>query len=903
MHTAKYPLVAALALLALAYPLRAQTAPSPSQAPAPAEAPATPPPALHSAGEVTLLDAFNVSGDAIHGYVSSQSVTGTRIATNIADLPFSVSVVTHDFLKDFDAVSMNEQLAFVAGVSPSEVTGQVQLRGFAAPTTMVDGFRRINLLAVSDIDRIEIIKGPEASIYGAIQPGGAINYITFQPTLKPEEDLQFSGGSDSQYGVSAYSSGPLGTSGKVFYRLDLSNQFNKYSEQFASSHNAYGSAKILIKQNATTDITFGFSHTEVYEHPFSQVLTVTEKQTMPWAGNNITESQYYGMTTNGGLLNYNYAGPESYDHNRLSQGTIDLEHQFNKVWSMRLGVNAYTNPYNDQLIGSGAYYPYGTGNVTLTNGVVNQAFAPEIKDQPTADWKPQRGGGMQLDNTFDFDTGPVNNKLLITGDYSELTQKVVSLVPTLGTTTQSTDYYALYSPYAASGASYYTPASTWSPSILGYGWNTTMYNQNAAAYNGVTSDSYVADGDYGLFASDHASMFKNRLDLTFGGRYDEVRNQVKNYNFPSSGATASSLIVEPANYQAFDYNVNDWTYEMGALFAITKQLSLYADKSTAFNPQPQIDSVTGLALPNNTSLGYEVGIKASLLGNRLNLSANRFQITEHNVAQTETDPVSGLKDTILVGEQVAKGYEAEFNYQATDDLIFTGDWGYTHSVITNGLALTFLDGLPARRVPRNNIGFATHYSISRGRLAGLFFVASGKYYSKSLVNLGSGKSLVAGPASATSGSTISMYYVPGTNLTYTSGTDPHGAGEIKITSTPVINVPFPANGLLPYPALASGATVNYPVGANGAPLVLNNPAVPNVYVGEPTGVFVDDGREYNFNAPYAVFDLGTGFSWTKGRFTHELQVNIKNVGNRAYTYGSGASGAPFQIVGTYSLKF
>ena len=33
-------------------------------------------------------------------------------------------------------------------------------------------------------------------------------------------------------------------------------------------------------------------------------------------------------------------------------------------------MNAFDNPYNDQLVGSGAYYPYGTGNVTLVNGVM-----------------------------------------------------------------------------------------------------------------------------------------------------------------------------------------------------------------------------------------------------------------------------------------------------------------------------------------------------------------------------------------------------------------------------------------------------------------------------------------------------------------------------------------------------
>ena len=120
----------------------------------------------------------------------------------------------------------------------------------------------------------------------------------------------------------------------------------------------------MYKPNDATSITADFEHSEVYEHPFVQVLTITEKQTMPWAGNDITQSQYYGMATHG-LLNYNYAGPESYVHQRVTSGTLKFEHRFSDFWSIKLGVNAFKNPENDQSVGSGAYYPYGTGNVTV----------------------------------------------------------------------------------------------------------------------------------------------------------------------------------------------------------------------------------------------------------------------------------------------------------------------------------------------------------------------------------------------------------------------------------------------------------------------------------------------------------------------------------------------------------
>ena len=868
---------------------------SPATASSPAVAPS------QAEDEVLTLPVFDVTADSAHGYIASESTTGTRIASRIADLPFNVDVVTAPFMKDFAEFNLNDQLGFVSGFSPSEITGQFQLRGFTSPVVMVDGFRRIGLVDVVDIERIEVIKGPAASIYGAIQPGGAVNIETPQPTKTQTGAFGISIGSDNLLRTSLESSGPINNAGTLFYRVSVAHEFTDYAEQFASHSQGFVSGKLLYKPSESTSVTLDFEHTERYEHPFNQVLTITEKQTMPWAGNSITESQYYGMATDS-LLNYDYAGPESTNIYRVTSASLTFQHSFNDVWSLKFGANAFTNPYFDQLVGSGAFYPYGTGNITLLNGTITNAYTPEVKDQPQVDFKPQRGGGAQLDNLFSFKTGPIANKLLLTADYYELSQRTLTLVPTVNGS-QATDYYALDSAYNPSGASYYTPQTTWSPA-LGYGWNTTLYAADPALYNAVTADNWTAASDYGLFASERASLFGDRLIFLAGGRWDYVKNQVKNYNIPAVGAPTALTTVEPAAYQAFDYNAAAWTYQLGASWKITKGFSLYANKSTAFNPQPQIDSSTGLALPNNSSSGYEFGFKAALLNDRLNVTVDRFLINEYNLAQTETDTVTSQKDTILSGEQQAKGYELDLNYQATNDLLVFGDWGYTDSKVLNSYTITFLNGLPARRVPRDNVGFGLRYEISHGPARGLFFVADVKYDSKSLVNLGSGKSLIPGPAGTTVGAVSTMYYVPSTNTTYATGKDPKLTGEIKITGTPVYNVPFPGNGQLPYPDQPANTLINFPMSINGTPLALVKASTPGVYSGEAEGVFVDDGREYNFNAAYSVFDVGTGYTWrARGRYVSTVQVNVKNLFGEKYTWGSGVPGLPFQIICSYSLDF
>ena len=282
--------------------------------------------AAGSSNEVVSLPEFEVSGDQAHGYIAAESTTGTRIASRLADLPFNVDVVTAPFARDFAEFSLSDQLAFVSGFSASEVSGQYQLRGFQSQVELVDGFRRVGLIDVADIDRIEIIKGPDASIYGAIQPGGVVNIITPQPTTVQSGSFEVAAGSFAFLRASLVSSGPMNASGTLFYRVSVAHEFNDYSEEFASQSQGFESGKLLWKPNAATSLTLDFEHTERYEHPFNQVLTITEKQTMPWAGNSITESQYYGMATSN-LLDYDYAGPQSYNVFQNEQRDADVPAQ------------------------------------------------------------------------------------------------------------------------------------------------------------------------------------------------------------------------------------------------------------------------------------------------------------------------------------------------------------------------------------------------------------------------------------------------------------------------------------------------------------------------------------------------------------------------------------------------
>lgn len=121
-----------------------------------------------------------------NGYVPQDSAIAKTPAP-LRDLPQSVAVVGAEVLRDQRALSVQDALKNVAGVGFSSGDGQrdqVTIRGFSAIADQyVDGFRDDGLYYrdLSNVERIEVVKGPAAVLYGRGSSGGLINRVTKKP--------------------------------------------------------------------------------------------------------------------------------------------------------------------------------------------------------------------------------------------------------------------------------------------------------------------------------------------------------------------------------------------------------------------------------------------------------------------------------------------------------------------------------------------------------------------------------------------------------------------------------------------------------------------------------------------------------------------------------------------------
>ncbi|NUR22793.1 TonB-dependent siderophore receptor [Frateuria sp.] len=140
-----------------------------------------------NADQAKLLPGVKVQATHPGDYHASDAVSATKIDAPLRDVPQTVNVVPASVLRDQHASSIQDALKNVPGVSFSTGDGQrdqVSIRGFTAIADQyVDGIRddALYFRDLSNIERIEVLKGPASVLYGRGSSGGLINRISKQP--------------------------------------------------------------------------------------------------------------------------------------------------------------------------------------------------------------------------------------------------------------------------------------------------------------------------------------------------------------------------------------------------------------------------------------------------------------------------------------------------------------------------------------------------------------------------------------------------------------------------------------------------------------------------------------------------------------------------------------------------
>jgi len=141
----------------------------------------------------------------------------SKTPSSILETPQSISVVSSEDLRDRVANSSKEALEFTPGIVAGQGEGrrdEFYIRGFYSPReTLLDGMRDDSLYFrdIATTDRLEVIKGATAALYGRGAAGGLINRITKKPQAKQDQEISLALGSNKQRRVSVDVGGSLNT--------------------------------------------------------------------------------------------------------------------------------------------------------------------------------------------------------------------------------------------------------------------------------------------------------------------------------------------------------------------------------------------------------------------------------------------------------------------------------------------------------------------------------------------------------------------------------------------------------------------------------------------------------------------------------------------------------------------
>ncbi len=195
-------------------------------------------------GETEVAEESPVAG------VTEIVVTAQKESQNLQDVPISVTAVTGEMIEDAQinniadlsnsipnvqintfSNSPDSAVFTIRGVGVNDADPYVGTTVSVVVDGVVVGVNTAALLSLFDIERVEVLRGPQGTLFGANTTGGVINVITRQPTGEFGGDVQFVYGNYGQIEANASLNFPIGEqfAGKISV---LHNEMDGYFRNY-----------------------------------------------------------------------------------------------------------------------------------------------------------------------------------------------------------------------------------------------------------------------------------------------------------------------------------------------------------------------------------------------------------------------------------------------------------------------------------------------------------------------------------------------------------------------------------------------------------------------------------------------------------------------------------------------
>jgi iron complex outermembrane receptor protein len=553
--------------------------------------------------ETVQLSAFTVSAEDDQGYYAPLAISGTRTRTELINLPMNLNVLTEQFIKDIAATDLVDIVSFTAGLAPAPATSGdtnggdttgFSLRGFGTHVPYRNGFRRLRIVDSTNIARVEVIKGPSSVLYGTAFAGGSVNYVTKRPVQNRRiTELALRTGSHD------------------FFRSEIDVNVpvvpKKLSVRFVGALEDSDS----WAARAHTDLWVMNPVVTWWFQPGSYLTLELERTKKSINGYRSALPYHPLLDTQTASFpidhSWNTHAAGDYMDNFMSVRSAELVHRFTSWLTLR--ANATDSSWKE---------------ITRRNGdSIGLAVANAYTASP---WlQPVRMANRQLNayssrGSWDrYYQGELVNNFAVRGVDSQTLFGVQRSVETFRS------LFATLSPGANFGG---RAAVNWRLADPTTWLVTEETEANVTGPNPSQLDTMGRSRFDTAYLTNQLSFLNGRLRTMLGYRIDKFKSDSHG---PKRSATGAALTPVWAQNELPAFK----TPQVGVLYKLTDRLSVFGQYSESvvnlFLTQQRREDGTRFMPTPGRGEGYDVGVKAELLDNRVSFTASAFKIDNANI--------------------------------------------------------------------------------------------------------------------------------------------------------------------------------------------------------------------------------------------------------------------------------
>lgn len=548
----------------------------------------------------------------------------------IMENPQPVAIVTHEVIEQQQAKQLSDVLQNVNGLYITSSRGNSQDsfggRGFVfGNDNIFKNGARVNsgvFPEVSGLERVEVLKGGNAMLYGNVGAGGVVNLITKKPKFDKGGSVSFSAGSWNSYKPTVDFYGPL--SENIAFRINGAFETAESFRDVVKSQKYYFNPSFAFNIGEKSQILLEADYLKNEFTPDFGIGSITNKD---------------GSYSMNKLLPRNAFLGTDWQNQIVEQATTGLtfNHQFNDFWTLN-AVASYQNYTKDYFSSERIQWVYDADDRLSWKRPINKTYGE------------QNYTSLQLNLNGEVKTGNVNHKILVgtDGDYGTNDSYTFKLSQSLYGTNGNAD-----------GTIYLDDPSSWA--------------------SGAVPDSERKDRNriptqrFGIYAQDYIELTE-QFKVLAGLRWSYVENKdSEKKNFANNSVTISEGTVDRA-----------FSPKAGLVYMPNDNLSLFATYTNSFSPNTGRDIEDNSLKPSLIDQ-FELGMKKNFWNNAVAINLSLYQIENKNFYQTAEFKADGTVNSDssikeFAGKMRSRGVELDITGNPYANLSLIGGFSYNHSV-------------------------------------------------------------------------------------------------------------------------------------------------------------------------------------------------------------------------------